>query len=103
MSETEYDGVWISRRLLRTIVALVIVCLVGLLVSVVLTLSYAQRTNAKLQEFQAFVEGRGEYRDRESHRLEALIDRVVCDILGEFPTGDPRADRLRERYDCAEV
>lgn len=50
--------------------------------------------------FSDYVEGRGDYRDAETQRIEQSIDRAVCDILSEFPTGDERADRLRLRYGC---
>ena len=49
---------------------------------------------------QAYVNGRGEYRDAEAQRIEARINMAVCDILREFPAGDARADRLRLRYEC---
>lgn len=49
---------------------------------------------------QDYVNGRGEYRDAESARIEQSIGQAVCDILREFPADDLRADRLRIRYGC---
>lgn len=102
MTDVE-DWVTISRKFLRTVVSLIVVCIVGLLGSVVLVLSYSQQTGDRLKMLEEYVQGRGEFRDAESERLEAFVNRVVCDILGEFPAGDPRADRLRERYNCLAV
>ena len=51
-----------------------------------------------------YVQGRGQYRDAQAARIEQAateeVRQAACDILGEFPAGDARADRLRVRYDC---
>lgn len=95
----------------RTVRAVAFAC-VGLavalsLVSTLVSWRGAQAANARAVEveqrlaaLEEYVQGRGEFRDAEAERLGERIDRVVCDILGEFPAGDARADRLRVRYDC---
>lgn len=72
----------------------------GLVVAVLLLLVAVGLMAVQVQQANQYVQGRGEYRDAEAARLEARIEQVVCDILGEFPTGNARADRLRVRYDC---
>lgn len=75
-------------------------CIVGLFVLGALNLSGLTMSLIYDMQQQEYIEGRGEYRDAQTDRIENLISTVVCDILGEFPAGDARADRLRVRYDC---
>lgn len=72
----------------------------GLAVAVLLLLIAVGLMASAVYSANQYVQGRGEYRDAEADRLDRRIDQVVCDILGEFPVGDERADRLRVRYDC---
>lgn len=48
---------------------------------------------------QQYVEGRGEYRDREAARLEEQIRRSVCDLLDQLPEGG-LLERPRTKYGC---
>ena len=72
----------------------------GLAVAVLLLLVAVGLMAGAVHQANQYVQGRGEYRDAEAARMEDRIDRVVCDILAEFPAGNERADRLRARYDC---
>jgi hypothetical protein len=60
-------------------------------------------TNAALAYFvwqdHQYVQGRGEYRDQETTRLEQQITDAVCDLLDELPEGG-LLDRPREKYGC---
>lgn len=53
---------------------------------------------------QLYIEGRGEYRDREAARMEAenaeRTRRAACDLLDTFPEGLPALERARAKYDC---
>jgi hypothetical protein len=74
--------------------------LAGLVAAVALLLVAVGLMAVYVHQANQYVQGRGEYRNAEAARLDDRIDQVVCDILGEFPAGEPRADRLRVRYDC---
>lgn len=74
--------------------------LIGLTGAVFLLIVALGLTAIYVYQANQYVQGRGEFRNAEATRIEDRIDRVVCDILGEFPAGEPRADRLRARYDC---
>lgn len=76
------------------------VALAGLAAAVLLLAVAVGLMAVYVYQANLYVQGRGEYRDAEAQRIEDRIDGVVCDILGEFPAGDPRADRLRARYEC---
>lgn len=99
---------WWTVRTVRSIAFMCVGLAVALsLVSTLVSWRSAQAANARAVEVEQrlaaledFVDGRGKYRDREAERLEGLINRVVCDILGEIPVGNERADRLRLRYEC---
>ncbi len=53
---------------------------------------------------QQYIEGRGEYRDREQARAEAEnVERTraaMCDLLDTFPEGVPSLQRARDKYQC---
>lgn len=53
---------------------------------------------------QLYIEGRGEFRDREAARIEAenleRTRRAACDLLDTFPAGLPALERARAKYDC---
>lgn len=72
----------------------------GLAIAVLMLLVAVSLMAIQVYQADQYVQGRGEFRDAEAARMERLIDRVVCDILAEFPTGNERADRLRARYEC---
>ena len=46
-----------------------------------------------------YVQGRGEFRDAETARLEEQIRRSICDLLDQLPEGG-LLDRPRAKYDC---
>lgn len=83
----------------KSIVLLVTICLVGLLAGVVLAAVQVHRTNARLAALEEYVQGRGEFRDREADRLEERIRRGLCDLLDQLPAY-PDLDRPRQKYGC---
>lgn len=50
-------------------------------------------------DFQAYVSGRGEYRDREAARQEERMRRGLCDLLDTLPVS-PLLDEARRKYGC---
>lgn len=96
----EYAELGHKHRQPRLILSTLLVAIVGLALAVSLLFVYAFRVEERLLQTEDYIAGRGEYRDAEADRLDRRIDTVVCDILGEFPAGDARADRLRTRYEC---
>ena len=85
------------RSRLRRLDRLLLVAVVALLLAVA-TLTFF------VYQQQQYVEGRGEYRDRESARLKAELTEAIrqgqCDLLDTFPEGLPSLERAREKYDC---
>lgn len=59
----------------------------------------AVRVNERLAELEEYVEGRGQYRDAETDRLERLIGGAICDLLESLP---PVAvlEEPRQRWNC---
>lgn len=74
-----------------------------LIIDVGLLLAVATLTFFVYQQ-QQYIEGRGEYRDRESARIAAesteRIRRATCDLLDTFPAGLPSLERARAKYGC---
>lgn len=77
--------------------------LVLLVVAQMLTLAGLGLAAAFIYQQQQYIEGRGEYRDREAERMEEQwqerFRRGQCDMLDNLPEGAV-LDRLRDRYDC---
>ena len=80
------------------IVALLAIC-VGFGAGLLVTFSYTQTVNDRLAVLEEYIEGRGEYRDREAERLEQRIDRALCDLLSQLPAS-ALLDEVRARYGC---
>jgi hypothetical protein len=92
-----------SHRLPRSLLALVVLCVLGLLAGIVLSYVQARRTEARLQVLEEYVQGRGEFRDREADRLEVRLRESfrqgICDLLDQLPEGG-LLERPREKYGC---
>lgn len=57
-----------------------------------------------LYQAREYIEGRGEYRDREAARMESETvendRRLACDLLDTLPEGLRTLDRARAKYEC---
>lgn len=78
-------------------------CIIGLLILGVLNLSGLSLSLLYDVRQQQYIEGRGEYRDREAARMkvdsEESLRRAMCDLLDQFPEGG-WLERPRMKYDC---
>lgn len=79
-------------KALRVSYRLLLAAVVGLLCAVG-TLTYF------VYQQQQYVEGRGEYRDAETQRLQQRITDAVCDLLDQLPEGG-LLERPRDKYGC---
>jgi len=73
--------------------------LVGLTVAVFLALVGIGLMASAVYQANQYVQGRGEFRDREQQRLEEQIRRSTCDLLDQLPQGG-LLDRPRVKYGC---
>jgi len=77
--------------------------LVGLTVSMFLALVGIGLMAGAVYQANQYVQGRGEYRDREAVRMEQeteeSIRRAMCDLLDQLPEGG-LLDRPRVKYGC---
>lgn len=95
-----------SHRLPRSLLPLVLICVAGLVASVLIvwhasSVAAAQsaRTEQRLAALEEYVAGKGEERDAETARQNERLNRFVCDVLDQLPPG--RAlDRVRVNYQC---
>lgn len=78
---------WERRAIILLAVGLTL-CLVGLGVGAIY-----------LFQAHQYIEGRGEYRDAETQRLEQRITDAVCDLLDQLPAGG-LLERPRSKYGC---
>ena len=93
-----------ERRRPSLLLAAIVACVVALLLVSTLSVIYAVRVEQRLITLEEYVQGRGEYRDREAARMEAenteRTRRAACDLLDTFPEGLPALERARNKYDC---
>jgi hypothetical protein len=77
--------------------------MIGMVLAQLLTIVALGFSVAYDYQQQQYIEGRGEYRDREATRLEAGAEeqdrRTACRILDAFPAGG-YLDAVRERFAC---
>lgn len=71
----------------------------GLVFAVFLLLVAVGFLTVYVHQANQYVQGRGEYRDRETARLEEQIRTSICDLLDQLPEGG-LLDRPREKYGC---
>ena len=88
-----------THRLPRTLLAMIGICIIGLLAAVVLVLLYAQNVDHRLGRLEQYVQGRGEFRDQEQQRLEEQLRRSTCDLLDQLPEGGLLV-QPRQKYHC---
>lgn len=84
-----------THELPRTLLT-IIKCLVGAVVALLLV---AGMLTYYVMRQQQYIEGRGEFRDRESARLQQEITNAVCDLLDQLPEGG-LLERPRDKYGC---
>jgi hypothetical protein len=100
----EQDPPGHSHKLPLLVIALLGVCIAGLLAGIILMGVSVHRTNARLASLEEYVEGRGEYRDREADALEGRMEESVrqglCDLLDQFPGPSRFLDGPRAKYGC---
>jgi hypothetical protein len=79
------------------------VALVGLTVAVFLCLVGIGLMAGAVYQANQYVQGRGEFRDREAARMESetteKIRKAMCDLLDTLPEGG-LLERPRDKYDC---
>lgn len=80
------------------------VAVAGLVLAVFLLLVALGLMAVFVYQQQLYIEGRGEYRDREAARIETetseRLRRAMCDLLDTFPEDAPALERAREKYQC---
>lgn len=80
------------------------VAVVGLSAAVLLLIVAFGLMAVYVYQQQQYIEGRGEYRDREAARMEAdateRLRRGICDLLDTFPADVPSLNPARVKYDC---
>lgn len=78
--------------------------ILGLGAAVLLLLIAVGLMASAVYQANQYVEGRGEFRDREADRIEqAAIDevrRAACDILAALPADGAVLDQVRAQFDC---
>jgi hypothetical protein len=85
-----------SHRLPRIVAG----CLAGLIAVNVLVLTGLALLATFVYQDHEYVQGRGEYRDQETDRLEEEIRQGKCDLLDGLPADSRVLDRLRQENGC---
>lgn len=93
-------------RLPRSLLPMVLVCVLGLVVSVCVvfvqahaTAVQAARTDARLAALEDYVAGKGRERDTENQQMQQQMDALLCNILDQLPP-DPVLDPVRQAHQC---
>lgn len=88
-----------DHRIPLSLQLMVAISVLGLLASAVIMVGYIHDTNARITTLEQYVQGRGEYRDREQARLEEQMRADWCRVLDMLPEGQ-FLDVLRAEKDC---
>ena len=75
------------------------IAVVGLVAAVFLLLVAVGFLTIYVYQANQYVQGRGEFRDRETARLQEQQRRATCDLLDQLPEGG-LLDRPRTKYHC---
>ena len=78
---------------------LVRVSIVGLGAAVFLLLIAVGFLTVYVYQQQQYIEGRGQFRDRENDRTNQRINDAICDLLDQLPEGG-LLERPRHKYGC---
>lgn len=95
-----------AHRLPKSLLPIFLICVFGLVISVILTAVQAvqaahraQETNARLTALEEHVAARGQQRDAETEAQRQQFGLFVCQVLDQLPAA-PTLDRLRATYQC---